>query len=248
MGPWQLELLRLWRTRRLIVLAATFLALGLGLPVLTYYLPQLVKHAANGITIIAPKQTPADAIQGFASNTGQLGTLVVVIIAAASFSIDAHPILAAFYRTRLRRPSQLLLPRYLTVAIAATVMLALGTLAAWYETVVLLGSVPVLKLLAGFAHEALWIWFATSLVAAFSSLLRNPAAIAGAAIATLLAIALLGDIAALSSWLPTRLAQGVSALVAPNKADDIWRPVLIATATSIALMTGAIRRLGTREI
>src|SRR6266545_1028652 len=142
MGPWRLELLRVWRTRRMIALAATFLILGLGVPVLTYYLPELVKNAGNGVRIIAPKPTPADAITGFASNVAQLGTLVIVVVAAASLSIDAHPGLAAFYRTRVHRPILLVLPRYVVVTAASVATLALGTLGAWYETRVLLGSVP----------------------------------------------------------------------------------------------------------
>ena len=79
-------------------------------------------------------------------------------------------------------------------------------------------------------------------------MLRSPAAIAGATIATMLAIALLADIAALSSWLPTRLAEGLSMLVKSHKANEVWQPVLVATATALALMNGALRRLDKREI
>lgn len=156
MGPWRLESLRMWRTRRLIALCATFLVLGLGEPVLTYYLPQLVKGGADkGVQIILAKQTPADAIDGFAGNVGQLGTLVVVIVAAANVAIDAHPGLAAFYRTRIHRPALLVVPRYVTTSAASIAALALGTLGAWYETIVLLGTVPLGALMTGLALEAL---------------------------------------------------------------------------------------------
>jgi hypothetical protein len=43
-------------------------------------------------------------------------------------------------------------------------------------------------------------------------------------IALLLAISLLANLPAVASRLPTRLAQGVSALIQHNKANDIWRP------------------------
>jgi ABC-2 type transport system permease protein len=248
MGPWRLELLRLVRTRRVIVLAATFLILGLSMPILTYYLPQLVKHAAgNGVMILAPKQTSADAIQGFASNSGQLGTLVVAITAAATLCVDAHPSLAAFYRTRLHHPSQLLGPRYLTITAASIAALALGAFGALYETVILLGPVSVSKLLAGIALAALWIVFVTILVAALSTAMRGVAAVAGAAIALLLGIALLANIPALSSWLPTRLAEGTAMLIMHDKANDAWRPILITTAASFALVGVALGRISRRE-
>ncbi len=169
MGPWRLELLRLWRTRRLIVLAATFLILGLGSPVLTYYLPELLKNAGNGVRITVPKQTPADGIAEFSGNVAQLGTLVVVVVAAASLAIDAHPALAAFYRTRVHRPALLVLPRYLTVIAASVATLAVGTFGAWYETKVLLGHVPFGALMGGLALEALWLCFVTSIVTLFTS-------------------------------------------------------------------------------
>jgi ABC-2 type transport system permease protein len=248
MGPWRLELVRLLRTRRLIVLAATFLILGLTMPVLSYYLPRLVKHAAgNGVTILAPKQTPADAIQGFASNAGQLGTLVVAITAAATLCVDAHPILAAFYRTRVHRSSRLLGPRYLTITAASIATLALGAFGALYETVILLGPVSVPKLLGGIALAALWIAFVTILTAALSTAIRGVAAVAGAAVALLLGVALLANIPALSSWLPTRLAQGTAMLIVHDKADDAWRPILITTATSFVLAGVTLGRIGGRE-
>src|SRR6266508_2076630 len=205
MGPWRLELLRVWRTRLVIALAATFLILGLGIPVLTYYLPELIKNAGNGVRIIAPKPTPTDAIAGFASNVAQLGTLVVVVVAAASLSIDAHPGLAAFYRTRVHRPILLVLPRYVVVTAASVATLALGTLGAWYETTVLLGSVSVGALVGGLALEALWLCFVTGIVAVVASAIRGVLGVVGASIGLLLGLALLGNFPGASSWLPTRL-------------------------------------------
>src|SRR5689334_449249 len=124
MGPWRLELVRAWRTRRALALAATFAILGLGGPVLVYYLPRLVKNASQGIKITISPPTAADGITNFAQNAGQLGTLVVVVVAAASLAIDTRPGLAVFYRTRLRRPSRLVLPRYLTVTATSAGALA----------------------------------------------------------------------------------------------------------------------------
>jgi ABC-2 type transport system permease protein len=247
MGPWRLELVRLWRTRRLIVLAATFLILGLGIPILTYYLPEIVKNAGNGVQIIAPKQTPADAIEGFASNVGQLGTLVVVVVAAASLSIDAHPALAAFYRTRVHRPALLVLPRYATVTAASVAALALGTFGAWYETAVLLGSVSFGALMGGLALEALWLCFATSIVALFTSAIRGVAGVVGGSIALLLALALLGGLSSASSWLPTRLASGGAALLR-QPAGDIWHAVVVSAVATVAALGLAVYRLGEREL
>jgi ABC-2 type transport system permease protein len=247
MGPWRLELLRLWRTRRLIALAATFLILGLGLPVLTYYLPEIVKNAGNGVQIIAPKPTAADAIAGFASNVGQLGTLIVVVVAAANLAFDAHPGLAAFYRTRVHQPTRLVLPRYVMVTAASVATLALGTLGAWYETTVLLGSVSAGALLGGLALEALWLCFVTSIVALFSSAIRGVLGVVGASIALLLALALLGNLPSISSWLPTRLA-GSGADFVQHSANDVWHAAIISGVATVVTLCVAVNRFGKRQV
>lgn len=247
MGPWRLELLRLWRTRRLIVLAATFLILGLGSPVLTYYLPELLKNAGNGVRITVPKQTPADGIAEFAGNVAQLGTLVVVVVAAASLAIDAHPALAAFYRTRVHRPALLVLPRYLTVIAASVATLAVGTFGAWYETRVLLGHVPFGALMGGLALEALWLCFVTSIVTLFTSAIRGVLGVVGGSIALLLALGLLGNLPSAASWLPTRLA-GSGADLVQHSAGGVWHAVVVSSLATVAALSLAVNRLGKREL
>jgi ABC-2 type transport system permease protein len=247
MGPWHLELLRMWRTRRWIALAATFLILGLGLPVLTYFLPDLVKGASTTVQIVVPKQTAVDAIASFASNAGQLGTLVLVVVAAASLAVDAHPALSAFYRTRVRRADLLVLPRYVVVTAASVVALILGTLGAWYETTVLFRSVNFGALAGGVGLEAVWMCFVASIVLLFTSVCRSMLGVVGWAIAFLLALALLTNLGAIASWLPTRLAASVGDLV-QGSPGDIWRALVVAgVGTALALAAG-VHLLGRREV
>jgi len=248
MGPWRLELLRTWRTRRLIALAAVFLILGLGMPLLTYFLPEIVKgSAAKGVQITVPKQTAPDAITGFASNVAQLGTLVVVLVAAASLAIDANRGLAVFYRTRVHRATLLVLPRYVVVTAASIAMLALGTFAALYETTVLFGTVPFGALMIGLALEGLWFCFVTSVVVLFASFIRSVLGVVGVSIAVLLSLALLEGLPSAFSWLPTRLASSGADLI-HHSAGDIWHAVFV---TAIAPLVGiwlALNRLGKREL
>jgi ABC-2 type transport system permease protein len=248
MGPWRLEMLRVWRTRRLIALAAIFLIVGLGNPVLVYYLPDLLKGAGDGIRITLTRQTPADGIAGFAQSVAQLGTLVVVIVTAATLSIDARPGLAEFYRTRLRRPTRLVLPRYLTITGAAVAAFAVGTLGAWYETTILLGHISLADLAAGSALEALWLCFVTSVVAACTSVIRSVLGAVGSAVALLLALDVLGAAPALSSWMPTRLAESVADLTGPQPGGNIWHGALIAGLVTAALISLAVNRIGQREL
>jgi ABC-type transport system involved in multi-copper enzyme maturation permease subunit len=176
------------------------------------------------VHVILPKQTALDGITGVAGS------------------------LAAFYRTRLRRPARLVLPRYLVLTAAAVVALAAGTLAAWYETTVLFGAVPAVALAVGSALEALWFCFVTSLVVAFASVVRSAGAAVGSAIAVLLALALLGSVAVISSWLPTRLSDSLPDLIHRGSAGDVWHAVIVAAAAAVVLVVVAVWRLGRREL
>lgn len=209
MNPWRLEVLRLWRTRRVVALLGAFLVLGFGEPVLTYYLPQLVKGGTDGVKVILPPATPFEAMKSFSQEVAQLGTLVIIIVAAASIAIDAKPALAIFYRTRVRRRAMLLLPRSTATAVTAMMALGLGAAAAWYETRLLIGYVSPAALAAGSGLEMLWIGFTVAVVTAWAAVVRSVLAVVGWSLATLIALALLDSISALASWLPTSLSAGI---------------------------------------
>lgn len=248
MSPWQLEFLRLVRTRRLVALVGVFVLLGFGGPVLVHYLPELVKGSTtSGVKLILPPPKPVDGIQNFANNISSLGTLVVVMVVAASVSVDANPVLAVFYRTRVRRAAGLLLPRFVTVMAASLLALALGTLGAWYETSVLIGRLSFGPLAVGFLFESAWLLFVGSSVAFFSSVIRGVLGVAGAAVGLFLALALVESIPGVLTWMPTRLAESASDLIG-QPAGYIWHALVIAVAASLLGLAVAVSRLGKREI
>jgi ABC-2 type transport system permease protein len=246
MTPWRLELLRLWRTRRLIALLAAYLVLGLGIPILTHDLPSLLSHDSGRLKVIAPPPRPADALTGFASNTSSLGTLVLVIVAAASVAVDARPALAAFYRSRVRRTWMLLVPRCLTVACAAVFSLFLGLICVWYETGVLIGPLRFAALVAGFGVEVLWICFCVSVVALWAGIARGVMPVIGATLASLLALVFLGGLHPVAPWLPTGIASGAAAFVGPAPGLP-WRASLVAAVATIVFGCAATRLLARRS-
>ena len=250
MSPWRLELLRLWRTRRLVALGATFGLIGLGIPILDHYLPQILKHASTGgVRITIPRATPAQALTDVGNNISQLGTLVLVVVAAASLAIDARRALAIFYRTRARDPWTLFVPRCATVTLAGVLALGLGVLAAWYETAALIGPPRVAALAGGFVLEAVWICFAVATVAAWASITPGVLAITGASLASLLSLALLASIPVVSTWSPTALAGSMGDLAKSHAATAPWHAVIVAVPSTLALLTVSAWRLtgGARE-
>src|SRR5680860_1337868 len=168
MSLWRLERLRLLRSRRLVVLLGVFTFFGLTGPMLARYMGELLERFGGGVTVTVPEPVPADGITQYLANSSQIGVLVVLVVAAGALAFDATPELAAFLRARtpVRR---LLMPRYVLSVLAAGTAFTVGMLAAWYETQVLLGGLPVGAMLVGIGLSWLYLAFAVAVVAGASA-------------------------------------------------------------------------------
>ena len=248
MNLWRLEWLRLVRTRRWIALTGVFVAFGLIGPVSAKYLPDLVAHAGGGVKIIVPPPVPADGIRQFTGNATQIGVVVVVVVAVAAFAFDTRPGLAIFYRTHVRRARDLILPRYVVVSAAAIVTFVLGTLAAVYETVVLLGGLPAARVTLGVVLESLFLLLCVAVAAAATTVTRSSLAAIGLSLAILLAMPLVGSIGPAGSWVPSKLTASLDTLVAGTSPSTYTKATLTCLAAIAVFLSAALVRVGRREL
>lgn len=194
MSLWRLELLRLFRTGRWIALAAVFVGLGVGNPLTTRYLGELLRGTtgAGYIQIIVSDPRPADAMVSYFSNIPSLGLLVVVVVAGLALAVRANQPLASVYLTHISAP-KLLVPRLVTVALATIVAAMLGGLVAAYTTTVLLGAPALGSSVAGVSVSALGGVFAVAVTFLCASLLRGQVATIATALVTLFLVVPLLD-------------------------------------------------------
>ena len=193
-----------------------------------------------------PPPVPADGITQFISNASQICLLVVVLVAASALAFDARREMAIFLRTRVDSVRRILVPALSTNAIAAVGGFLLGTAAAWYETAVLIGGLPVGRMLVGFAYGALFLVFAVATVAAVASLVRGTLAAAGITLVVLLAMAVLGSFGTLAHWLPTGLAGALSTVV--QGADPVdYLPAVGVSVAAIAALVWCASVMGSRR-
>lgn len=249
MSLWRLEWLRLVRTPRALALGAVFIVLGLLEPVATRYQSQIFGHVGNGVRISFPPVTPAAGVGSYVGELGGIGLIVVVVIAAGAFSFDAHRGLAMFLRTRVGSIWQLVTPRFAVNAAAAATAYLLGTLAAWYETQLLIGSPPVGGMLAGILCGAAYLVFAVAVTALAASMVRSTLATVGITLAVLLLLPIAGTLRAVDRWLPTTLATApVDLLNGTHQLSHYLPTFAVAVAVSAAALAIAVLRLRTREI
>jgi ABC-2 type transport system permease protein len=248
MNLWRLEWLRLLRTRSWIALAAVFLFFGLLGPISARYMEQILQRFAGDVVVTLPPPTPASGLEQYLGNVLQIGLLVVLAVAAGALAFDQPSERAAFYRSRVRGVWRLLAPRYAVVTLATTAAFVLGTLGAWYETVVLLGDLPVGAMLLGMLLTSVYLAFAVAVTAAASSFARAPLAIVPMAAGLLIAVPLLGLVGALRDWLPSVLLGSLVGLTVGVPPIDYLRPTVVTLAATAGLLWLATARLRRREL
>lgn len=248
MSLWRLEWLRLLRTRSWIALAAVFLFFGLLGPITARYMEQILQRFAGEVSVILPPPTPASGLEQYLGNVMQIGLLVVLAVAAGALAFDQPVERAAFYRSRVRCVGRLLAPRVAVVTLATIAAFVVGTLGAWYETVVLLGDLPAGAMLLGMLLTSLYLAFAVAVTAAAASFVRTPLAIVPIAAGVLIAVPLLGLLGALRDWLPSVLLGSLVGLVVGVPPVEYLRPALVTLGAAAGLLWLAAARLERREL
>jgi len=249
MNLWRLELLRVLRTKRWIALFGVYVFFGLIGPLSARYLNELLARSAEvqgGVVIEAPPPVPADGIAQYISNASQLGILVVAIVAAGAFVMK--PEVATFFRSRVQSTVRLLVPRYVMALLLSSVAFIAGTVAAWYETVVLLGAVRGSGIAIGIGYEVLALAFVVAIVAAVSSRAKSMLATVLISLVALLLLPLAGLIEGVGEWLPTRLIAAMNDLVRDATAGDFTKAVVVTVVATAGLLWLAVWGHRTREI
>jgi ABC-2 type transport system permease protein len=248
MTTWRLERLRMTRTPRAIALGAVYLFFGLLGPVTAKYLQDIVNRAQSGLQIIVAHPTAKDGIANYISQASQTGLVVVVVIAAGAFTFDARRGLSTFLRTRADNMWQLIAPRFAVNTAAAVAAYTLGTLAAWYETALLIGSPPAGAMLGGLLCGSVFLIFAVSVTTAAASVARSTLATVGITLGVLLALPILGIAGPLHAWLPSTLVTAPVALLGRSDLGDYLPALGTAAIGTALLLTVATLRLARRDV
>lgn len=246
MSLWHVEWLRLMRTRRFLILGGVYLFFGLLGPVTARYLPDLLANLDEGAQVLLPEPTPADGITQYLGNAQQLGLLAVIFVAGAALAIDANTETSIFFRTRASIRS-ILEPRFAVNAAAAVIAFLIGAIAAWYETLVLLGSIDAPAYLAGLTLYAVYLVFAVALTALVAAIFRNIPATVIVSLVVLIALGLVGLIRPVADWLPSTLLGATDILIRGGEFDML--PGLVVTFLAIpACLFAAVLVFERREV
>jgi ABC-2 type transport system permease protein len=252
MTLWRLEWLRLWRTKRWLVLVGIFTFFGLIGPLTARYLSDIIGFAGgelDGTIIEFPPPVPSDGMAQFVSNAMQLGTLVVVVVAAGALAFDAVPEIGVFLRSRVDGVRRILTPRFVVTTVAVVVSFVIGSVAAWYETWVLIGAPDPEAVVVGVLYGSLFLVFAVALVAAVAGWAKSVLSTVLIAVVILLLMPVVGAIGVVGEWLPSHLAGALGPLTAGDvQPSDYLGVALLTIALTIIMLWLAVVLAGRREL
>jgi ABC-2 type transport system permease protein len=245
---WKLEVLRLTRTNRWMILVGVFAFFGLLGPVTARYFGEIMGRFGGEVQVVIPDATPLDGLLQYMSNASQIGLLAVVVVAAAALAVDARPEAAAFFRTRIPDARTILLPRYAVTTLASIGAFAFGTLLAWAGTVWLIGSLPAAEVVLGMLLGGLYLAFVVAVVAALASVTRTVVTTVLVSLAALLTLPIVGLIDAVKPWLPSDLLGATTEVVAGTPIGEFARAIVMAVVVTVLLLAVAAARQARREL
>lgn len=248
MSLWKLEWIRLFRTKRWIALLGVYVFFGLVGPLTARYISEILESFGGGVQVVVPEPVAADGIASYVSNAAQIGLLVSVGVAAAALAFDAKPQMGIFLRTRTARMRDIIAPRYLVVTAAIAAAFTLGSVAALYESTVLMGSLPFGGWLLGTLLGSLYLAFAVAVVAAVAGKTQSVLITVTVSIGVLLSLPIIGIAPQVGEWLPSHLVGAIDSLVRGGSASDYLGSSLVTMALTLGALALAVRWAEQREL
>ena len=232
MNLWKLEWLRLVRTKRIVGLLGVYVFFGFLGPLSVRYMEQILENFGGGVQIVVPEPLAADGIAAYVGNAAQIGLLVAVGVAAAALAFDSKPQMGIFLRTRVASVREIITPRYVVATAAVVGAFVLGSVAALYESVVLMGSLSVVDWALGTMLGSLYLAFAVAVAARAKSVLVTVMTVVG----VLLLLPIIGIAPAIGEWLPSYLVGAVDGMVRGTGLGEYVR----ATVVTLGLTAGSL--------
>jgi ABC-2 type transport system permease protein len=241
------ELLEQWRTRRLLVVAVVFTAIGIGSPYLARYTPELIQ-ALGGVPfeIEFPTPTVADAVDQFLKNLGQAGILTAILLAMGSVATEKERGTAALLLSKPAGRGAYLAAKLVAISATLGTGMVLASVAAYFYTSLLFeapdpagwAGMTALLLLALVAYAALTFLGST--------LTRSAVAAAAIGIGGMIGLAIISALPNVAPYTPAGISGGpAGALALGTDPGPLIGPVLANLAIILglaALSWAAFRR------
>lgn len=228
------ELTEAWRTYRLGIVGGLFVVLGILSPVVTRYLPEIIRaFAPPGFEIELPTPGVPDAIDQLLKNVGQFGALAAILMTMGSVAGEKERGTAALVLAKPVSRSAFVWAKFVALAVIFAFATALAVVGGWLYTAWLFEPPPVVA----WIELALVVWLSTMVYVSItflgSTAARSPLGAAAVGFGGLIGLSLASIVPTLSSWLPAGLFGVAKALALGVVAPEVDPPRTIAVSFAL---------------
>jgi ABC-2 type transport system permease protein len=155
----QKEMLQLWRTKRIVVVAAVFGLFGLASPLMAYFMPQIFSsiEGAEMFAELIPTPTMKDAMDQYIKNISQFGFILAVIFGMSAVVGEKEKNIIPMILSKPMPRWAFISSKFAAQAALYTIGFLIATLFAYFYTLVLFGPLDFVSFLAVNALMLLWL-------------------------------------------------------------------------------------------
>lgn len=234
------EILEQWRSYRLLIVVAVFVAFGLMSPLIAKFTPELIKLIPEGeqLADLIPPPTAADAVAQYIKNISQFGVILALLMAMGAVAQEKDKGTAALVLVKPMSRSAFLVAKFVALALTFAAGIAIAAAAAYYYTLLLFEPLDVPGWLALNGLMLLFVLVYVALTLFASTISKSQAVASGLAFAMLIVLASIGALPGVGEYLPGQLLAWGSGLFAGSDAES-WPALWLSVGIIAAALVGA---------
>lgn len=234
------------KTHRLLIVLAVFLVLGMGTPLMLYYLPSIV-NTSEGTQLPIPDFTAADVCSEFLGSIAQIGMVVVILVAMGVVSRERERGTALLTLSKPVGRGAFIAAKLAALAVTFELSLIVSALFCYLYTYILFDGVGGVAFAAATALAGLFLLLCISVTLLCSSIFKSAFAAGGLALAIIVVLWALSAIPNIGSYAPMGILSWASGLVL-GKATSAWGSLAISLGLAAAFGVGAWQALVRKEL
>ena len=247
------EVLEMWRNYKWIWIPTVFILLGVLQPLTAHYMPQILeannlpKEMIENIPIPTAPQVLVEVL----SHYGLLGILILVLSFMASVAGEKQNGSAVLVLVKPVSHLSYITAKWTAITSATLFSFALGYLAAWYYTGILVGEVSFIDFIASLLVYSVWLIFVVTVTLFFSTWMKSNGAIAFLSILTIGAISIATSLFSnVLTYSPSKLNSYAGSIVmgGGELGSTFWYTMLITIGIIILCIVGANKMLQRQDI
>ena len=235
------------KTYRLVIVAGVFLFFGITTPLTLKYLPEILELVGEQMTIDIPAPTAVQALGEYAGTIGQIGVLVVVLIAMGCIANELRNGTIMMTLSKPVSRTAFVFSKLVAMSITFLASMIVASAFCYAYTVWLIEPVDIMTFIGMNLLLGLFLIFCLSVTMLFSSLFRNSLAAGGVSLGVLVAQAGLAAIPYFGDYMPAKLTGWGNELLTGDS-ESYWWALAITIVLIPLCVYLAQRRLKYRDI